>query len=399
MTSRPPTVAMLTSGGLAPCLSSSVASLVQYWGTESPQSRLIGYRFGYAGLLSGDSVEFDDEMRHGASRLHRVGGSPLGNSRVKLSNAADCARRGLVKDGEDPLEVAAAQLVRDRVDVLHAIGGDDTISSARELVHYVKAHGHELVVVALPKTIDNDVAPLARTLGADTAAKYSARYGHHVVSEHSASRHALVVHEVMGRHCGWLTAEAARRHLEWVDQLHEVPSLLDRSQWDLHGVLLPEMAVDVDALATRLEGVMDRVGCVNLFVAEGALVDAVATQRRRDGIDVPVDAFGHPKLDTLNVGRWVADELSDRIGAERSVVVKSGYYARSARANDADRDLIDRSARVAVRCALQAESGVVGLRELDGAVSLVDFDEIEGGKHLDVTQPWVREVLERIEQA
>ena len=88
--------------------------------------RIIAYRNGYAGLLTGDSVEVTDEVRAKAHLLHGFGGSPIGNSRVKLTNVADCVKRGLVQEGQNPLHVAAEQLTRDGVDVLHTIGGDDT---------------------------------------------------------------------------------------------------------------------------------------------------------------------------------------------------------------------------------------------------------------------------------
>ena len=107
------TVALLTAGGLAPCLSSAVGGLIERYTAVAPDVRIIAYRNGYAGLLSGDSVEVTDQVRKAAHRLHACGGSPSGNSRVKLTNVADCVKRGLVREGQDPLHVAAEQLSRD----------------------------------------------------------------------------------------------------------------------------------------------------------------------------------------------------------------------------------------------------------------------------------------------
>ena len=109
------TVALLTSGGLAPCLSSAVGALIEEYTRVAPDVRIIGYLDGYAGLLTGRHVEITDEVRATATRLHAFGGSPLGNSRVKLTNADDLVRRGLVEAGQDPLRVAAAQLAADGV--------------------------------------------------------------------------------------------------------------------------------------------------------------------------------------------------------------------------------------------------------------------------------------------
>ena len=133
---------MLTAGGLAPCLSSAVGGLIERYTEVAPDVRLIAYKSGYAGLLTGDSVEVTDEVRSRAHLLHRFGGSPIGNSRVKLTNVKDCVRRGLVKEGQDPLHVAAEQLERDGVDVLHTIGGDDTNGTAADLAAYLHEHAY-----------------------------------------------------------------------------------------------------------------------------------------------------------------------------------------------------------------------------------------------------------------
>src|SRR5919199_1083648 len=100
-------VALLTAGGFAPCLSSAIGGLVERYTELAPEVEIIAYRYGYQGLLQGDSLVVTDEVRKNAARLHAFGGSPIGNSRVKLTNAADCVKRGLVPEGTDPLQAAA----------------------------------------------------------------------------------------------------------------------------------------------------------------------------------------------------------------------------------------------------------------------------------------------------
>ena len=159
-------VALLTAGGFAPCLSSAVGGLIERYTELVPEVEIIGYRHGYHGVLSDTKVVVDDEVRRTAHLLHAFGGSPLGNSRVKLTNAKDLVKRGLVKPGQDPLEVAAERLADDGVDVLHTIGGDDTNTTAADLAAFLKDTGYDLTVVGLPKTIDNDVVPIRQSLGA-----------------------------------------------------------------------------------------------------------------------------------------------------------------------------------------------------------------------------------------
>ena len=108
-------VAFLTAGGLAPCLSASIGFLIDEYTKRDPKVEMIGYINGYMGLLKGESIKVTDTVRKNALLLTQHGGSPIGNSRVKLTNVKDCVKRGLVKEGEDPLKVAAEQLVKDGV--------------------------------------------------------------------------------------------------------------------------------------------------------------------------------------------------------------------------------------------------------------------------------------------
>ncbi|KAL3915323.1 MAG: hypothetical protein SGPRY_007272, partial [Prymnesium sp.] len=187
MDNPPKKVAILTAGGLAPCLSSAVGALITEYASKHPSTEIICYVNGYKGLLLGESVFVTPGIRATASALHQHGGSPIGNSRVKLTNYKDCLKRGLIKEGEDPQRVAANQLIRDGVDVLHTIGGDDTNMAAADLAEFLSRENYKLCVIGLPKTIDNDVFPVTQSLGAITAAEQGARFFANVVAESSAN--------------------------------------------------------------------------------------------------------------------------------------------------------------------------------------------------------------------
>ena len=389
------TVAMLTAGGLAPCLSSAVGGLIQRYTEIAPDVRIIAYRNGYAGLLTGNYVEATEQVRASAGRLHAFGGSPIGNSRVKLTNIADCVKRGLVQEGENPLEVAAAQLQRDGVDILHTIGGDDTNTAAADLKAHLASIGSDLTVVGLPKTIDNDVVPIRQSLGAWTAVEQGAVYARNIIAEFSANPNMLIVHEVMGRHCGWLTAATAHAHHRWVAEA-EFAEWVDNAaaRWDVHGVYIPERPVDIAAETARLGAIMREQGGVNLFVSEGAGVADIVAEMEASGEDIPRDAFGHVKLDKINPGQWFADRFAKALGAEKVLVQKSGYFSRSAPANAQDRALIAECTRMAVDAALAGTSGVVGHDEERGdEMRVIEFERIKGGKAFDVTQGWFTELL------
>lgn len=398
---RPRKVALLTAGGLAPCLSSAVGGLIQRYTEIAPEIEIIAYRGGYKGLLLGDSYKVGAAEREAAGALHQHGGSPIGNSRVKLTNIEDCVKRGLVTAGQDPQKVAADQLIQDGVDVLHTIGGDDTNTAAADLAAYLARNDYGLCVIGLPKTIDNDVYPIRQSLGAWTAAEQGARYFRNVVAEHNANPRMLIVHEVMGRNCGWLTAATAVDYQKLIQAETFVPGLgLSQSNLSVHGVYIPEMALDLTAEAKRLRAIMDANDNVNIFISEGAGVASIVAEMESRGEEVPRDAFGHMKLDAINPGKWFGEQFAKMIGAEKVLVQKSGYFARAAPANQADLDLIRECVHLAVDCALRRESGVTGHDEdQDNVLRAIEFPRIKGGKPFDPATAWFKSLLAAIGQA
>lgn len=399
--SRPRRVGILTAGGLAPCLSSAIGGLIERYTEVAPDIDIQCYLDGYRGLLTGDSLPVTPAVRARAHILHRFGGSPIGNSRIKLTNVADCLKRGLIQPGQQPQQVAADRLVKDGIGVLHTIGGDDTNIAAAALAGFLANNGYHLTVIGLPKTVDNDVHPIRQSLGASTAADHGATFFEHVVAEHGANPRMLIVHEVMGRGCGWLTAATAREYRQRLAQKDFVPELgLARAKHEIHGVYLPEMTIDLQAEAVRLRQVMDRLGCVNVFVSEGAGVASIVREMEASGETIPRDAFGHVKLDLVNPGAWFGKQFAAMIGAEKTLVQKSGYYARSAPANDDDLRLIRRCTDLAVQCALDGTPGVIGEdEERGGVLRAIEFERIKGGKAFDVGTPWFRQQLAEIGQA
>ena len=393
-------IALLTAGGFAPCLSTAVGDLIERYTKEVPDAEIIAYQYGYHGLLTGNYVVVDDEARAKASILTKFGGSPIGNSRVKLTNNKDLVLRGLIKEGENALEVAAERLRKDGVDVLHTIGGDDTNTTAADLAAYLADNDYALTVVGLPKTIDNDIVPIRQSLGAWTAAEQASEFAQNVIGEHRSNPRMLIIHEVMGRACGYLTAQASLDYHTWVKEQEWVPSIgLSAERWDVHAVYLPEITFDLDVEASRLRKIMDEIGNVNIFLSEGAGVEEIIEEMLEDGIEPERDAFGHVKLDTINPGNWFAKQFATAIGAEKVMVQKSGYFSRSAASNDRDLELISTMCDLAVKSALEGKSGVVGNDEEDGEVlKLINFKRIAGHKAFDTTQEWYGELMSEIGQ-
>ena len=393
-------IAFLTAGGIAPCLSASIGALIESYNDLAPEAELLGYLHGYRGLLLGNKIEIPASVREKSDILYEFGGSPIGNSRVKLTNAENCIKRGYIKKGEDPLKVAANQLMKDGINILHTIGGDDTNTMAAQLSFYLKENNYNLTVVGLPKTVDNDVYPITQTLGAWTAAEQGAIFFENIANENTTSSRQLIIHEVMGRHCGWLTAYTAKEYHDRLKKRNFLPELLiDQQRWDVDAVYIPEMDIDFDAECNRLKKMMDEKDSVNILLSEGAGTDIIIKEMDAAGETVERDAFGHVALDTLNPGQWFAKQFTDQLEADKALVQKSGYFSRSAAPNKQDLELIKASGKLGAKLALDGQYGVVGMdEEKNGELGLIDFERIKGGKPFNVDQRWFNELLAEIGQ-
>ncbi|MBT4333452.1 MAG: pyrophosphate--fructose-6-phosphate 1-phosphotransferase [Candidatus Cloacimonetes bacterium] len=393
-------VAILTAGGLAPCLSSSIGRLIVQYTKLVPDVEIIGYLNGYKGLLEGNSINIPDNVRSSAELLYKFGGSVLGNSRVKLTNIEDCVKKGYVKKGENPLQIAAEQLTKDEITILHTIGGDDTNTTAAELANYLALNGYKLIVVGVPKTVDNDIIPIKQSLGAWTAAEQGAIFFENLANENTTSSRQLIVHEVMGRNCGWLTAATAYEYRKKLEKRAFLPDVrLAKERWDIDAIFIPEMTLDLPKEMERLSKIMDEKDCINIFLSEGAGLETIVAEMESSGEQVNRDAFGHVRLDELNPGKWFAKRFSKLLRADKTLVQKSGYFARSSSPNDRDLELIMESADLAVKAALNGQSGVVGQdEEKGGELSIIDFSRIQGGKPFDISQEWFQNMLKEIGQ-
>merc|ERR1719272_1189818 len=172
-----------------------------------------------------------------------------------------------------------------------------------------------------------------------------------------------------------------------------------RSRFDVHAVFIPEMQVDIQAEANRLKQVMQDNDCVNIFLSEGAGVEAIAEELERKGEKLPLNEEGRVNYAEIKPGEWFAKQFSAMIGAEKVLVQKSGYFARSSTANAEDLRLIKSCTDHAVECAIRGENGIIGHDEENyNVLRAIEFDRVKGGKPFKITQPWFQEMLSKIGQ-
>lgn len=185
-------VAILTGGGDCPGLNAVIYSVVKTAILEHGME-VIGYKFGYKGLYLNDYIPLD--LKSVSGILHKGGTILYSSNKDNLFDYAIEENGVTVK--KDVSDVAVANLKKEKVDVLIVIGGDGTLTSARDFMR------KGIKVIGIPKTIDNDLAQTDFTFGFHTSVDIVAEaLGRlHTTGE---SHHRIMICEVMGRNAGWI---------------------------------------------------------------------------------------------------------------------------------------------------------------------------------------------------
>jgi ATP-dependent phosphofructokinase / diphosphate-dependent phosphofructokinase len=310
-------IGVLTGGGDCPGLNAVIRAIVRK-GIDVYGHELVGFRYGWSGVLADQAVELTHENTRGI--LHR-GGTILGTSRTNPFKE------------EGGLEKVKAGLEARMVDALIAIGGEDTLGVATKLDEL------GVNVVGVPKTIDNDLNATDYTFGFDTAVNIAmeAIDRLHTTAE---SHHRTLVVEVMGRHAGWIALHAGLAG-------------------GANVILLPERQFDVEQVATYVEKRFQYEYSPIVVVAEGAhpLEGQMVLH------DQQLDAFGHVRLG--GIGQWLAEQLEERTGKEARTVVL-GHIQRGGTPTAFDRVLSTRFGLQAIDAVHEGDFGkMVALRGTD----------------------------------
>ena len=204
-------IAILTGGGDCPGLNAVIravtrTAIIQY-GYE-----VYGYKFGYKGLYDNDLVPLTLDSVSGI--LHRGGTILYSSNKDNLFNYLVKEDGKLVK--KDVSDVAMQNLKDSGIDVLVVIGGDGTLTSARDFSR------KGIKVIGVPKTIDNDLGATDVTFGFNTAIDVvtEALDRLHTTAE---SHHRIMILEVMGRDAGWIALQSGIAGSADVILIPEIP--------------------------------------------------------------------------------------------------------------------------------------------------------------------------------
>jgi 6-phosphofructokinase 1 len=291
---------IVTCGGLCPGVNDVIRSIVLTLSHGYGVRRILGFRYGYAGLSASSYKEplFLEPAMLENSHLH--GGTLLGTSR-----------------GPQDLDEIVDNLVRWKISVLFTIGGDGTLRGASALAARIRQRGLPIGVIGVPKTIDNDLMWIERSFGFATAVEEARSAIDAAHTEARAAWNGVGLVKLMGRYSGAIAAYAAL------------------ASGDVNFCLVPEVAFDLDGegafLAALEQRVVSRRHAV-VVAAEGA------GQRFVQNGESQLDASGNIRL--KDIGPYLRKRILDHF-AERAIpldlkYIDPSYTIRSRPANTLD---------------------------------------------------------------
>jgi 6-phosphofructokinase 1 len=313
-------VGILTGGGDCPGLNAVIRAVVRR--ADAAGWDAVAVREGWRGLVE---PIFQDLGPQQVSGILPRGGTIIGTSRT------------------NPFKLEAVDRVlenfRDRgLDALVAIGGEDTLGVAARL--YAE---HELPVVGVPKTIDNDLSGTDYTFGFDTAV-FIATEAIDRLHTTAESHNRVMVVEVMGRHTGWI-------------------AVMSGIAGGADVILVPEIPVDFEEVAEAIRKRHARGKNFSIVVvSEGCELPGLSDAEERD-------QFGHVILSKRGVGEVLGREIEQRTGYETRVTVL-GHVQRGGTPTPRDRVLATRFGLKAADLALGGEFGQMAALQGDDVVAV-----------------------------
>lgn len=360
-------IGILTGGGDVPGLNPAIKAVVNRAAASGHQ--VIGIRRGWAGLLyynpddPGNASQWIEPLDPGKVRtIDRRGGTHLHTSRtnpgkVKAKDLPDFLRGTYsATDGQtiDCTPHVLRVIEALKLDLLTPIGGDDTLSYALRL------HQEGVKVVAIPKTMDNDVYGTDYCIGFSTAVSRSVEYIT-ALRTPTGSHERIAVIELFGRNSGETTLISA--YLADVDR-----------------AIIPEVPCDVHRLADLVmaDKRANPSNYAMVAISEGAVLQGGEVVESGEA-----DAFGHRKLG--GIGKLTGDLLQEITG-EGIVHQQLAYLMRAGAPDSLDHMVGITYGSLAVDRALSGHTGeMVALR--DGVYTTVPLDHIGTGvKRVDVAE-------------
>ncbi|MHB1034164.1 MAG: ATP-dependent 6-phosphofructokinase [Pirellulales bacterium] len=312
--------AIVTCGGLCPGLNNVIRSAFLELHMNHGVQEILGVPHGYQGLNPDGDRPLVRLTRELVDGIDKLGGTILGSSR-----------------GSPETPAMVDFLQRERIDMLFCVGGDGTQRGAHALFEEIDRRGLKMVIVGIPKTIDNDIGSCDHTFGYATAIAKAREILDNAHVEAKGARNGVGLVKLMGRDSGFIAAGATLASQE------------------VNFTLIPEQRFSLERfLAALRERIVDRKHAV-VAVAEGA------GQHLFPAEEVRRDASGNIKHQ--DIGLFLKQRILDSFAAASIPVevkyIDPSYIVRSVPANCADSMLCDQLARHAVHAAMAGKTDML----------------------------------------
>lgn len=313
-------VGIVTCGGLCPGLNDVIRGLVMtlHYGYGVPC--ILGFRYGYAGLNPEFGYPVNELTPESVRDIHKMGGTILGTSR-----------------GAQDIPTLVDTLERMNIRLLFTIGGDGTFRGALAIHEEVKERGLKLAVVGIPKTIDNDILLVDQTFGFHTAVAEASGAIQAAYFEAMSARNGIGLVKLMGRHSGFIAANAA---------------LANRN---VNLVLVPEIPFAIEG-DNGIIAYMKRRFAIHkstvIVSAEGAGQDLLPSSEQKD-------SSGNAKLS--DIGIFIKKTLTEKFSGRRAFTLKyidPSYMIRSAPARPIDSIFCGYLAQAAAHAGMAGKTGM-----------------------------------------
>jgi len=292
---------IVTCGGICPGLNDVIRSVVRTLTFGYGVPRILGFRYGFAGLAAKNGYEPIALTLESVDSIHEQGGTLLGSSR-----------------GPQTINEMIDTLVHHSVGILFTIGGDGTLRGASALSRELQRRGLPISVIGIPKTIDNDLDWIERSFGFATAVEQATPA---IEAAHTEARDAwngVGLVKLMGRHSGFIAAHASLANP------------------DVNFCLIPEIPFTLtgeEGFLRVLERRLDNRRHAVIVVAEGAGQDLL-----QDPAHQEYDASGNARL--KDIGVFLRDQMTRYFaeqGKEATIkYIDPSYIIRSLPANALD---------------------------------------------------------------
>ncbi|MBR3568632.1 MAG: ATP-dependent 6-phosphofructokinase [Salinivirgaceae bacterium] len=316
-------VGIVTCGGLCPGLNNVIRSLVNHLYYRYDVKRIIGFKYGYEGLVPKYNHEIVELTPKLVDYIHQSGGTILGSSRGNQD----------VGQIVDTLDIM-------NINILFCIGGDGTLRGAHAIHEEIERRGLRISVAGIPKTIDNDISFIERSFGFETAFSVANDIINSAHNEAKGAFNGIALLKLMGRDSGFIAANAAL------------------STQEVNFVLVPEMNFELYGPYGFLKCLRKRLETKHhalVVVAEGA------GQNFFDVKEQQKDASGNIKKQ--DIGVFLRDKIIEEFTAKKFPYalryIDPSYIIRSAPANANDSKFCNILAQNAVHAAMAGKTDFV----------------------------------------